>query len=564
MAEKNLDIGCLSPYFSNLDDQVFVVKNLSGMTGAVMARYSRTQSGLRETLLREFVAQDQLQVDKASELIERVLIAFGDDSVGELEGAHLSFEGISLLATKAIEHRRIGGSPIEQSTRYVRFDFKTEDGRFRYQVPPALVGTALESRYCRDMDRIFTGYGRMWKPLKAHLERKKPLTEAKYLVRNQGPELFSAMETDRQMADFKRTYRMDIKTKTCDVLRAYLPLATQANVGLFGNGRFFQHLISKMLSSPLQEVNALGQKAYDELSTVIPHYVKRAKRSPYMVETPARMAEVYARYFGDVSGSIAPGITSITPDFGAMAEALNRLPSVTPQALDAIHTRDGDLNFVTALVFAYGRAPFVALRERVKSLPSEAIEEIMDATYGHRTTRRDRPERAIEFGTPHTFELVTEWGVYKDLMRHRMGTMLVQPLIPDMGFKMPEEIEEAGLAELGRDVVSAAESLHRALAESVPEDQSYAFLQGHYMRWLLGMNDRALMHMLELRTGVQGHPNYRKACQAIHRLLNQRHPQRAARMNFVNYEEVFWSRSDSEAKQRRDEANMETRGDTSS
>ncbi len=126
MADEVANKQLLEPYFSNLDDQVFVVKNLAGMTGAVMARYSRTQNGLRETLLQEFVAKDKLKVAKASKLIERVLIAFGDDSVGELEGAHLSFEGISLLATKIIEHRRIGGSPIEQSTRYVRFDFQSK------------------------------------------------------------------------------------------------------------------------------------------------------------------------------------------------------------------------------------------------------------------------------------------------------------------------------------------------------------------------------------------------------------------------------------------------------
>ena len=150
--------------------------------------------------------------------------------------------------------------------------------------------------------------------------------------------------------------------------------------------------------------------------------------------------------------------------------------------------------------------------------------------------------------------MLTEWAVYKDLMRHRMGTIQYQPLVPDLGFEMPEEMREAGLQDQANEMIKVMEDLYAYLGQHQSNLKEYAFLQDHKMRWFIGMNDRALMHMLELRTTVQGHPNYRKASQDMHNLLAERFPQRAEMMSFVNHDDVFWSRGDSEARQRQKEA----------
>src|SRR2546425_1147218 len=110
------EIETLKAYVTDPTGDVFVIKNLPGIVGAAYARYSRAPGGFRQVFLKEFIKEGQIDAKRASELIERVLVAYGDDSVGELEGAHVSFENISILATKEIEDRRIGGSPIEQST----------------------------------------------------------------------------------------------------------------------------------------------------------------------------------------------------------------------------------------------------------------------------------------------------------------------------------------------------------------------------------------------------------------------------------------------------------------
>ena len=545
----------LAPYMTNVEDQVFAIKNLQGMVGSIMARYSRAETGLRETLLREFIQEDQLDLERASQLIERVLIAYGDDSVGELEGAHLSFEDISLLATKVIEHRRIGGSPIEQSTCYIRFDFKNDQGRYRYY-RPTIENPDLANQYQNKMDQIFTLYGQMWQPLQDYLNSVKPIEAALYNVAGRGEERLADLQDDKERKAFERTYRMDIKTKTCDVLRGFLPLATQANVGLFGNGRYFQHLISKLWSSDLAEAKQLGDKTFAELSKVIPHYVKRARVYCYNQEIDQNMRAFVALHFQDLAHEANGGIRRIDPDFAFLASAMGG--SGDPFAIQAAYDREMECSALAAMVYSYARAPFQLIRQRIQSWPESRQQELRALYYGQRKTRRDRPERALEFGYPLQFDLVTEWGVYKDLMRHRMGTMQIQDWVPDLGFEMPEEIAEAGLLSPANQLVETAESLFQDLDRGQSELRSYAFLQGHRMRWFLGMNDRALMHMVELRTTVQGHPNYRKACQDLHRLVEERFPQRAAGMNFVNHETVFWSRGESEARQRQKEAKFES------
>ncbi|QTD49967.1 FAD-dependent thymidylate synthase [Sulfidibacter corallicola] len=547
----------LAQYVTNLEDDVFAIQNLQGVVGAVMARYSRAETGLRETLLREFVKEDKLKLAKAYKLIERVLIAYGDDSVGELEGAHLSFENISMLATKVIEHRRIGGSPIEQSTRYVRYDFKDPERGYHYYCPESLKDTPGEAVFRDRMDRMFANYGRMWQPLNQWLERHKPVEEAVYDLGDMGS-TYADMADDKARKVFERTYRNDLKTKACDILRSFLPLATRANVGLFGNGRFFQHLISKMMTAPLAEASHLGRRAFEELTKVIPHYVKRARLLDYTAANERQMRRLVPRLVPELCRSGRDsGIQLLRPDFENMAGALAGDGPVSAQRLSEVWADEEECGFLASLLFTYVRAPFEVIRQRVRRMSREQRLEIYDTYYGERVTRRDRPERGIEFGYPYTFDLVTEWAVYKDLMRHRMGSIQFQALVPDMGFHMPGELEEAGLGDIARETVALAEELFAYLDAHHPTEREYAFLQGHKMRWLLGMNDRALMHMLELRTTPQGHPNYRRTSQKMHDLAVSLYPDRARRMNFVNHDPVFWSRSDSEARQRLKEQALE-------
>lgn len=542
MLEYNED---LAKYVTNTDQSVYAITGLEGIVGAVMARYSRAETGLRETLAREFVSENKLDVKHAEGLIERVLIAYGDDSVGELEGAHVAFEDISLVATKVIEHRRIGGSPIEQSTRYVRYDKPDPETGYRYYTPTVLSKDGRE-KYRSGMDYIFSQYAAMWKPLISYLKTLKPLKDASYDL-GEGEQSYEEISSDSKKKAFKRTWNNDLKTKACDVLRAFLPLSTLANVGLFGNGRYFQHLISRMYTSTNDEVNALGEMAHAELTKVIPHYVKRAKCDNYVRENESCMKAIIESHFSDLDGE-SYDVSLIRPDFKPFFSENGQLKD--PSMLENLAFHEQHARQVAMMVYEYARGSFNAIRNRLHELGPEVHKQVIEAYYGERKNRRNRPGRALETGYPYTYELVTEWAVYKDLMRHRMSQQLIQPLKPDLGFVMPEIIHEAGLTELANKAIETSESLCGWLAEAYPSLSDYAFLQGHRMRWIIGLNERALMHMLELRTTPQGHENYRIACQQMHEALAAVSPEAAAKMRFVNHEPVFWSRGESEARQR--------------
>src|SRR5438477_11348312 len=168
----------LGRYFTNLDRPVFALRNLPEVVkGALFSRYSRTEKSLRKVLLDEFIndpesgfagiaashafgvgtpadADDVVAVKRAEEFYERVLVGYGDDSVAELAGAHVALERVSTLAAKALEDSRIGISPLEKSTRYVRFDRPGPDGRYLYHRGPELA----HPDYGRAADTLFETY----------------------------------------------------------------------------------------------------------------------------------------------------------------------------------------------------------------------------------------------------------------------------------------------------------------------------------------------------------------------------------------------------------------------
>src|SRR3989338_9942733 len=150
----------LERYVTNVGGRTFAIHGLPPeLTGGVLARYSRAPTGLQLTLVNEFLDENgEPSQQKGTELMDRVLNAFGDDSVGELEGTHVGIEDISQLGTKLVEDRRIGGSPIEQSTRYVKYDKKDRDGKWRYLRPKEVAEAGLLSRFEQVNDRAFEVY----------------------------------------------------------------------------------------------------------------------------------------------------------------------------------------------------------------------------------------------------------------------------------------------------------------------------------------------------------------------------------------------------------------------
>lgn len=520
----------LNKYVTSVDDDVFAVKGMEGMVGAAYARYSRARGGFREVLLKEFIKEGIIDPKHADELIERILVAYGDDSVGELEGAHISFEHISMLATKEIEDRRIGGSPIEQSTRYVFFDQKNNLNQWRYLHDESLTSTSFGALYSETMDFVFETYSSLVEPMKSYFERLKPLGEAEYDINGDGvKERYDLLTDPKDQKAFRITYNFDLRSKACDTLRCLLPLATLTNVGMFGNGRFYQGLISHMLTSDITEVQKIAEKTLKATSEVIPQYVRRAKRNEYLASIRMHMFELAGKLLGSGKGPEAP---SVLPDVKLVVKI------------------DDDIATIAAMLFPYTNQSLKSIRSAVTGFTAKQKTDIIETYLGNRKTRRDRPGRALEDGYPYTFDLVTNWGVYKDLMRHRMNSQQRQLFTTKIGFEIPDEIKSAGFEKAVLKCVDKSNALFDQMSVLDPVIAQYAVLHGHYVRWSLAMNDREAMHLLELRSTPQGHPQYRRVSQMMHKLIKNRSSWRGDMMKFMDYDEYYWSRADSEARQR--------------
>ena len=144
-------------------------------------------------------------------------------------------------------------------------------------------------------------------------------------------------------------------------------------------------------------------------------------------------------------------------------------------------------------------------------------------------------------------------------MADRMTSQLRQKFTPLHGFAMPPDLAEAGFAGRARVCHEKAAELYSRLLPDFPEQASYAALHGSKARWIMGFNDREASHLIELRTTPQGHPSYRKLCQEIHRAIAARSPWRAAVIKFADHNDYFWSRADSEARQRAQERELDKR-----
>ena len=238
----NSESALLSRYFTNMDRPVFALRNLPEVVkGALFSRYSRTEKSLRRVLLDEFInepdsgfgqltgsptdADDMVAVLRAEEFYERVLVGYGDDSVAELAGAHVAVERTSILAAKALEDSRIGISPLEKSTRYVRFDRPGPDGRHLFYRGPELAHPEYEPA----ADALFTAYSGLVEPVTEAIRQRFPLESG---------------ETDR-------AWKSATRAKALDLLRGLLPAGSLTNLGLFGNGRAFEYLITKMAAHEL-------------------------------------------------------------------------------------------------------------------------------------------------------------------------------------------------------------------------------------------------------------------------------------------------------------------------
>jgi thymidylate synthase ThyX len=517
----------LAPYFTNLDGPVFALVNLPEVVkGALFARYSRSPKSLRRLFLDEFVTRPRGALGvtsadgdagrvRAEQLYERVFFEYGDDSVAQLGGVHLACEGASNILTKVLEWGRLMAY-LEQSTRYIPYDDRPQ-GRYRYHVPAELTG-ALRERYVGTLDHAFDVYREWLPPVRAFFETRHP----------------------REPGEAESVYRMTIRAKALDTLRGLLPAATVSNVGIYGTGQAYEQLLLRMRAHPLAEVRDYADLMLVELRKVIPAFLRR-------VDLPERGGE-WSAYLAETRAAARVAAERILATPAARAVRSLQGPASDDEVTLTDFDPDGEIKVVAAALYAVTDRPDQELQAIARVLTPAQRADVLRAYVGRRGNRRHRPGRALE-RTSYRFDILADYGAFRDLQRHRLLTLEWQRLSPRHGWAMPDAVVEAGAGEEWRRVMDASADLHDAIASAgLTEVAPYAVAMSHRVRFYMELNAREAMHVIELRTAPQGHPAYRRICQAMHRLIAERagHSALAAAMTFADHSEVALERLESE------------------
>ena len=505
----------LAPYFSNADRHVFALTNLpETVKGALFARYSRSAKSLRRLFLDEFAPEmpaahaggGEVGIARAEKLYARVFSEYGDDSVAQLGGAHIACEYVSNVLTKVLEWGRLMAY-LEQSTRYVPYTDKLH-GRWRYHLPAEVTG-ALRDRYVRTMDETFAAYARWIPAMQEHFARRHP----------------------KSPGDSDGVHRAAIRAKALDTLRGMLPAATQSNVGLYGTGQAFEALLLRMRAHPLAEARACADAMLEELRTVIPAFLTRVD----VAERGGRWSE----YLAETRSATA-----------AVAESL--LLGTPPEPRDEVilsdFDPDGEIKIVASALYAVTELPDDQLQSIARGMPADERAQVLRAYIGTRANRRHKPGRAFE-RTTYRFDVLTDYGAFRDLQRHRLLTLEWQTLTTRHGVTEPEAIREAGAGGDWDRVMEASADLHEAMTSAgTGAAAQYAVAMAYRVRFYMEMNAREAMHLIELRTAPQGHPAYRRVCQQMHRLIAEKagHRAVAGAMTFADHSVVELERLGSE------------------
>ncbi len=495
----------LAHFVTNLDKNVYGFKNLPQVVmGAIFAAYSRSPFTAREILVKKFLGDEEFQrlsgelaqslgqeeknkplidPEKAESFYDRVLVQYGDDSVAELGGTHMAIENVSNVVVKLIEDRRIGLNPLEKSTRYVQFNEKNELDNYKYYRKDALMASPLGNVYTEAMDLLFSTYSELLEPLKAHLSERFPQKEG---------------QSDT-------AYAAALRAQACDVLRYLLPMGTQTNMGVVGNGRAYEYLIQCLLASPFSEAHDIAHKLLEELRAILPSFVRRVETE----RGQESIAYLRNRTAYETTQSIDGEIGGSTP---------------LQQSVRLVQwDKDGETRVAAAMLYESSRHAFDDIQGYLSRKTKQQVRDIIRGEYALRQHRTHKPSRAFEH-TTYAFDIVCDIGAFRDLQRHRILTQQRQPYSTHHGYIVPSDIITLGAEDKYRHAMDTAKRAYDKIAKKWPDEAQYVVPFGYLIRFTMRMNAREAFHLCELRSTIQGHWSYRYVAQEMAKQIGEVHP----------------------------------------
>ena len=556
----------VGPFFTNATRSIVALKNLPEVIkGALFSRYSRTTKGVRRLFLDEFLPRRDLGIAdpgrepiaastaRAEDFYRRILSDYGDDSVGELGGAHLACQEVSQIAAKAIEHGRIGISYLEKSSRYVPFDDKV-NGQYRYYRPRKILESPFGAEYVATMDALFDAYARNLPRLIEHLTQRYPIASLEFENAMTGAvSRYAEIQDDDFLKSAQSAYRQAVRARACDMLRCFLPMATLTNVGVWGNGRALEYLLIRLYADPLDEIQTIARAAHYELEQVIGPFVKRANDDKgkafqaFLRDARARQSELAQQFLPRRTESASvisrSGLrdekhlhrTQVQVSRNGQSEISRSARNDTENKVTLVcYDADALERVVAAILYPASDLPKTQVLDRVRELTDDDKARIIRAYVGERKNRRHKPGRAFEHAA-YEFDLLLNIGEYRDLQRHRVVTPERQMFTTAHGYDVNDDIDR--VPEIRADYVRCMEqaaALRERLANEMPSEAQYVVPFGFRVRYNIRLNLREAYHLIELRSAPQGHPDYRNTAQAMFRALQAVHPILVEPMKFVD------------------------------
>src|SRR3954451_9977186 len=487
----------LAPHFTDLDGPVFGLVNLpETVKGALFARYSRYAGTLRRLFLEEFA--DSLpevpvvelgEGERATKLYETIFLGYGDDSVAQLGGAHIACEWTSNLLTKILQRPRLAAY-LEQSTRYIAYDAQLDGFGYR-----SYRDGRLGPEYERALDSLFESYSSLLERTTAWVGDRFPAAEG----------------------ESPAAHRRAVRAKALDLVRGVLPAATLSHVGIYASGQTYEQLVLHLLAHPLAEARVYGEMLLEELQKIIPSFVMRVPRP----DRGGRWIE-YLQERRDAADTVAARL-GLTHDDAASAPSVRLLRA---------HGTEEEL--LAALLYEATAVSETEALRAVSALAADERASLLRELIGTRENRRHRPGRGFETLT-YRFEIVSDYGAFRDLQRHRLLTCQWQRLSPDLGADVPHELVEAGLGgDYERALEASSGEFARLRDAGFVEEAPYALCLAYRIRYVLELDARAALHLIELRSGREGHPSYRAVAHEMRRAIADVHPLVADAMSFVD------------------------------
>ncbi len=525
----------LFSHFSNTDDNVFAIITPRQVDrGALMSRYSRTDKSMRRIFLDEFLQNK----NRGEEFYNRVLLEYGDDSVAELGEAQIAIEGLSNIAVKKIEDRRIGLSYLEKSSRYVAWNKKI-NGQYRFYREPTLMKSKFGDLYLDTCNFSFEIYSKNIEPMIKYIRERYPIEKYTFKDSKDGTEKsFSKLKEENDIKAANMIYNGSTKAKALDILRGLLPASTLTNVGITGNGRAFEYLLTILASSELKEEQDLASKIKKELDTTIKAFVRRAddkygKAFQNYLQQLKKTSKIVTK---EIKPKIFSGVRTQLVDYESEKTAIDKI--------------------ITSII--YEQSPSTSyniIMQQVKKLSDKKKRKIISAFTKLRQNRRHRPSRAFE-SVYYTFDLLNNFGMFRDFHRHRALTLERQLLTTDHGHNIPKEIKILGIEKEYRECLTKTKQTFDKIRKKHPEQGQYVVNFAYNYPYFMKFNLREACHLIELRTVPQGHIDYRQVAQQMFKEINRVHPNLSKIMKFVDLKKYDLERFESEKRSEEKRKNL--------